>query len=108
MAQHYKMSDWVFMPWHDKLKKRIDWVLKYTSGNRSMSKPIRLCKNLILEDSSYVIDKDQVNQVLTYRTRMSDFLDYNNTNLKLSDFFIELHCETSGRRNKLKEAFLVI
>lgn len=109
MAQHYKLEDWAFMPYYKKLKKRIDWVLWYASGNKSQNQAIRLGKNLLIEPSSYIINKDKgVNQVLTYRTKLSDFLDYNNTNLKLSYLFIELHCKTYLKRSKLIEAYFVI
>ncbi len=35
MAQHYKIEQWKNEKWYPKIMKRIKWILKYTSGNKS-------------------------------------------------------------------------
>ena len=35
MAQHYKIEGWSNEKWYPKIMKRIKWILKYTSGNKS-------------------------------------------------------------------------
>jgi len=111
MAQHYKIDNWKNEKWYPKIIKRIKWILKYTSGNKSSYSFDNYLKRLSILPNDYCTDtfgNKEGNLALSYKTKLNDILDKKN-NFRLSDCNIEIHSKSRGiKQNKYIQAYIVI
>tara|TARA_R100001510_G_C7489762_1_gene98102 strand:+ start:207 stop:542 length:336 start_codon:yes stop_codon:yes gene_type:complete len=111
MAQHYKIEGWKNEKWYPKIMKRIKWILKYTSGNRSYRGNHNYLKRLSILPKEYCTDvfgNPEGNLALEYRTKINDILDKDD-NYPLSNCGIEIHSKSRGfTQNKLIQAYIVL
>jgi len=112
MAQHYKIEQWKNEKWYPKVMRRIKWILKYTSGNKSTyNGNCNYLKRLKILPNNYCTnpfgDKEG-NLALCYRTKIDDILDKHN-DYSLSECGIEIHSQSRGvKQNKLIQAYIVL
>jgi|TARA_E500000178_G_C16929805_1_gene711158 hypothetical protein len=111
MAQHYKIESWSNEKWYPKIMKRIKWILKYTSGNRSYYGSDYYLKRLSILPKEYCTDvfgNNEGNLALSYKTTINDILDKDN-DYPLSDCNIEIHSQSRGlTQNKYIQAYIVL
>ena len=112
MAQHYKIEQWKNEKWFPKIMKRIKWILKYTSGNKSCyGGKDKFLKRLDILPKEYCTNpfgKLEGNLALSYKTNLNDILDKDN-NYLISDCGIEIHSKSRGfTQNKLIQAYIVL
>ena len=92
--------------------KRIKWILKYTSGNKSYyGGNDYYLKRLSILPKEYCTDpfgKPEGNLALEYKTTLKDILDKDNDYF-ISDCGIEIHSKSRGfKQNKLIQAYIVL
>ncbi len=112
MAQHYKIEQWKNEKWYPKIMKRIKWILKYTSGNKSYygSNDYYLKRLSILpkEYCTNPFGEPEGNLALCYKTKINDILDKDNDYF-ISNCEIEIHSKSRGfKQNKLIQAYIVL
>jgi|TARA_R110000823_G_scaffold299434_1_gene420157 hypothetical protein len=111
MAQHIKIENWKKEKWYPKVMKRIKWLLKYSSGNKSSYGLERYLKRVKILPSDYCTDvygNKEGNLALDYKTKLNDMLDKEN-NYRLADCGIEIHSKSRGfTQNKLIQAYIVL
>ena len=111
MSQHYKIESWINEKWYPKVMKRIKWILKYTSGNKSCYGGDYYLKRLSILPQEYCTNpfgKPEGNLALSYKTKINDILDKDNS-YQLSNCNIEIHSKSRGmRQNKLIQAYIVL
>ena len=112
MAQHYKIENWKDQKWYSKLMKRVKWILKYSSGNRSYYGCDYYLKRLSILPKEYCTNpfgEPEGNLALSYTTKLNDSLDSDNKDLPLSFCNIEIHSKSRGMtQNKLIQVYIVV
>ena len=112
MAQHYKIEQWKNEKWYPKIMKRIKWILKYTSGNKSCySGQDKYLKRLDILPKEYCTNpfgESEGNLALHYKTKLCDMLD-SVDQYYLYNCGIEIHSKSRGfTQNKLIQAYIVL
>jgi hypothetical protein len=112
MAQHYKIENWKDQKWYSKLMKRVKWILKYSSGNKSYYGGDYYLKRLSILPKEYCTNpfgEPEGNLALSYKTKLNDSLDSDNKDLRLCDCNIEIHSKSRGMtQNKLIQVYIVV
>ena len=112
MAQHYKIENWKDQKWYSKLMKRVKWILKYSSGNKSYYGRDYYLKRLSILPKEYCTNpfgEPEGNLALSYKTKLNDSLDSDNKDLRLCDCNIEIHSKSRGMtQNKLIQVYIVV